>query len=50
MKKMYNEKKKKFGKNWEDAPKSWKSCRSILSVNGVLNALDEGQVNESMIW
>lgn len=44
IKKMYNEKKKKFGKNWEDAEKA---VGEDLSVNGVLNALDEGQVNES---
>lgn len=47
IKKMYNEKKKKFGKNWEDAQKAGKAVGEDLSVNGVLNALDEGQVNES---
>ncbi|HDY4471997.1 TPA: hypothetical protein RQT30_002223 [Staphylococcus aureus] len=45
IKKMYNE--KKFGKNWEDAQKAGKAVGEDLSVNGVLNALDEGQVNES---
>lgn len=45
IKKMYNEKKKKFGKNWEDAQKAGKAVGEDLSVNGVLNALDEGQVN-----
>ena len=44
---MYNEKKKKFGKNWEDAQKAGKAVGEDLSVNEVLNALDEGQVNES---
>ncbi|EML3001899.1 hypothetical protein RVX60_000526 [Staphylococcus aureus] len=49
IKKMYNEKKKKkkFGKNWEDAQKAGKAVGEDLSVNEVLNALDEGQVNES---
>ncbi len=47
IKKMYNEKKKEFGKNWEDAQKAGKAVGEDLSVNGVLNVLDEGQVNES---
>lgn len=47
IKKMYNEKKKKFEKNWEDAQKAGKAVGEDLSVNEVLNALDEGQVNES---
>ncbi|CDR22243.1 lipase family protein [Staphylococcus schweitzeri] len=47
IKKMYNEKKKKFEKNWEDAQKAGNAVGEDLSVNEVLNALDEGQVNES---
>lgn len=47
IKKMYNEKKKKFEKNWEDAQKAGNAVGEDLSVSEVLNALDEGQVNES---
>lgn len=47
IKKMYNEKKKKFEKNWEDAQKAGKAVGEDLSVNEVLNALDNGHVNES---
>ncbi len=39
IKKMYNEKKKKFGKNWEDAQKAGKAVGEDLSVNGVLNVV-----------
>ena len=39
--------KRKIWKNWEDAQKAGKAVGEDLSVNGVLNALDEGQVNES---
>ncbi|XBS17704.1 hypothetical protein UXQ72_001980 [Staphylococcus aureus] len=49
IKKMYNEKKKKFGKNWEDAQKAGKAVGEDLSVNGVLNALDKDQVLASQI-
>lgn len=47
IKKMYNEKEKKFEKNWEDAQKAGNAVGKDLSVNEVLEALDEGQVNES---
>lgn len=40
-------KRKRNWKNWEDAQKAGKAVGEDLSVNGVLNALDEGQVNES---
>ena len=39
--------KKKFGKNGGRRSKAGKAVGEDLSVNGVLNALDEGQVNES---
>ncbi len=47
IKKMYNEKKKKFEKNWEDAQKAGNAVGKDLTVSEVLEALNEGQVNES---
>lgn len=47
IKKMYNEKKKKFEKNWEDAQKAGNAVGKDITVNEVLEALDEGHVNES---
>ncbi|MCO4430255.1 hypothetical protein AXF03_08265 [Staphylococcus aureus] len=47
IKKMYNEKEKKFEKNWEDAQKAGNAVGKDLSVNEVLEALDNGHVNES---
>ncbi|HCZ9943696.1 TPA: hypothetical protein O4Q33_001998 [Staphylococcus aureus] len=47
IKKMYNEKKKKFEKNWEDAQKAGNAVGKDIAVNEVLEALDEGHVNES---
>lgn len=49
IKKMYNEKKKKFEKNWEDAQKAGNAVGKDITVNEVLEALDEGHVNESSI-
>ncbi len=47
IKKMYNEKKKKFEKNWEDAQKAGNAVGKDITVSEVLEALNEGQVNES---
>ncbi|MBE5661631.1 hypothetical protein HU001_07305 [Staphylococcus sp. SS21] len=47
IKKMYNEKKKKFEKNWEDAQKAGNAVGKDITVNEVLEALNDGQVNES---
>lgn len=47
IKKMYNEKEKKFEKNWEDAQKAGNAVGKDITVNEVLEALDEGHVNES---
>lgn len=47
IKKMYNEKKKKFEKNWEDAQKAGNAVGKYITVSEVLEALNEGQVNES---
>ncbi|MBE5675623.1 hypothetical protein HUZ99_04210 [Staphylococcus sp. SS87] len=47
IKKMHNEKKKKFEKNWEDAQKAGNAVGKDITVNEVLEALNDGQVNES---
>ncbi|HCZ0435192.1 TPA: hypothetical protein PI887_001951 [Staphylococcus aureus] len=47
IKKMYNEKKKKFEKNWKDAQKAGNAVGKDITVSEVLEALNEGQVNES---
>lgn len=47
IKKMYNEKEKKFEKNWEDAQKAGNAVGKDITVSEVLEALDEGHVNES---
>ena len=44
---MYNEKKRNLEKIGKTLKKAGKAVGEDLSVNGVLNALDEGQVNES---
>lgn len=44
---MYNEKKKEIWKKLGRRSKAGKAVGEDLSVNEVLNALDEGQVNES---
>lgn len=49
IKKMYNEKKKKFEKNWEDAQKAGNAVGKDITVSEVLEALNEGQVNESSV-
>ncbi len=47
---MYNEKEKKFEKNWEDAQKAGNAVGKDITVEyEVLEALDEGHVNESHI-
>ncbi|MDG0778515.1 hypothetical protein MRS73_11465 [Staphylococcus aureus] len=47
IKKIYNEKEKKFEKNWEDAQKAGNAVGKDITVSEVLEALDEGHVNES---